>query len=202
MLEIIYLKHKLQSTKHLVSLDAFNIFIATTITEAFSEFIKFKYFQLLVTSISPKLIYFMQSLPYLTLKGIVISFMQLNEVVRYSLLHKCIIHTTLLFNRAFLAVNWSWLSYIHNKLWDGSWIVINSSFQSLVIHNITCTHLTAFMQYITTFSLYLCNQSLTPFIWIHSMHDYKIHKIFLMHIHSCYLALIQEYYAFNIPCMA
>ena len=60
MLEIIYLKHKLQSTKHLVSLDAYNLFIATTITEAFSEFIKFKYFQLLVTSILPKLIYFMQ----------------------------------------------------------------------------------------------------------------------------------------------
>ena len=38
MPEIIYLKHELQSTKHLVS-DAYNLFIATTITEAFSEFI-------------------------------------------------------------------------------------------------------------------------------------------------------------------
>ena len=34
-------EHKLQSTKHLVSLDAYNLYIATTITEAFSEFIKF-----------------------------------------------------------------------------------------------------------------------------------------------------------------
>ena len=32
--------------------------------------------------------------------------------------------------------------------------------------------------------LYLCNQSLTPFICIHSLHNYKIYKIFLMHIHS------------------
>ena len=47
----IYLKHELQSTKHLVSMDAYNLFIATTITEAFSEF---KYFQLLVTSIYTK----------------------------------------------------------------------------------------------------------------------------------------------------
>ena len=64
MLEVIYLKHKLQTAKHLVSLDAYNLVIATTITEAFSEFIKFKYFQLLVTSILSKLIYFMQSLSY------------------------------------------------------------------------------------------------------------------------------------------
>ena len=40
MLQTIYLKPKLQSAKHLVSLDAYNLFIATTITEAFSEFIK------------------------------------------------------------------------------------------------------------------------------------------------------------------
>ena len=45
--------------------------------------------------------------------------------------------------------------------------------------------------------LYLHNQSLTSFICIHPMHNNKIHKIFLMHIHSCYLAMIQEYYAFN-----
>ena len=58
-------EHELLSTKHLVSLDAYNLFIATTITEAFSEFIKkFKYFQLLVTSMSSKLIYVMQSLSY------------------------------------------------------------------------------------------------------------------------------------------
>ena len=38
VLEIIYLKHELQSTKHLVSLDAYNLFIATTVTEAFSEY--------------------------------------------------------------------------------------------------------------------------------------------------------------------
>ena len=86
----------------------------------------------------------------LTLQGIVTAFMHLNEMFRYSLLHKRIIHTTLLFNRAFLASIWSWLSCVHNNLWNGSWIVINSSFQSLVIHNITCTHLNAFMQYITT----------------------------------------------------
>ena len=40
MLKIIYLKHEFQSTKHLVSLDAYNHFIATTITKAFLEFIK------------------------------------------------------------------------------------------------------------------------------------------------------------------
>ena len=40
MLKIVYLKHEFQSTKHLVSLDAYNLFIAITITEAFSEFIK------------------------------------------------------------------------------------------------------------------------------------------------------------------
>ena len=38
MLQIIYLKPEFQSTKHLVSLDAYNLFIATTITEAFSEY--------------------------------------------------------------------------------------------------------------------------------------------------------------------
>ena len=66
----------------------------------------------------------------------------------------------------------------HNSLWNGSWIVINSSFQLLVIHDITCTHLNAFMQHIATLHLHLCNQSLTPFICIHSMHNNKIHKIF------------------------
>jgi len=76
------------------------------------------------------------------------------------------------------------LSCIHNSSWNGSRIVINSSFQPLVIHNITCTHLNAFMQCITHLHLYLCNQSHTPFICIRSMHDYKIHKIFSMHIHS------------------
>ena len=64
MLQTIYLKPELQSAKRLVSLDAYNIFIAATITKAFSEFIKFQYFQLLITSILPKLIYFMQSLSY------------------------------------------------------------------------------------------------------------------------------------------
>ena len=38
MPEIIYLKHELQTTKHLVSLDAYNLFIATTVTEAFLEY--------------------------------------------------------------------------------------------------------------------------------------------------------------------
>ena len=70
--------------------------------------------------------------------------MQLNEAFRYSLLHRRIIHTTLLFHRAFPVTNRSWLSCIHNNLWNGSWIVINSSFQSLVIHKITCIHLNAF----------------------------------------------------------
>ena len=113
------------------------------------------------------------------MQGIVTLF-NLNEMFRYSLLHKHIICTTLLFHRAFLEANWSWLSCIYNNLWNGSWIVINSSFQPLVIHNITCIHLNASQH----LHLYLCNQSLTPFICIHSMHDYKIHKIFLMHIHS------------------
>ena len=96
----------------------------------------------------------MQSLSYEHFQGIVTSFMQLNEMFRYSLLHKRIIGTTLLFHREFLEANWSWLSFfmhllscIHNSLWNGSWIVINSSFQPLVIHNITCTHLNAFMQW-------------------------------------------------------
>ena len=44
MLQTIYLTPELQLAKHLVSLDAYNLFIATTITEAFLEFIKFKYF--------------------------------------------------------------------------------------------------------------------------------------------------------------
>ena len=103
MLEVIYLKHKLQTTKLLVSLDAYNLVIATTITEAFSEFIKFEYFQLLVTSILSKLIYFMQSLSYYICKAQ--SHHSCNEMFRYSLLHRRIIHTTLLVHRAFLAAN-------------------------------------------------------------------------------------------------
>ena len=51
----------------------------------------------------------------------------------------------------------------------------------------------AFMPYITTLHLHLCNQSFTPLIGIHPLHNYKVHKIFPMPIHSCYLA-------FNIPC--
>ena len=42
MLQTIYPKPELQLDKHLVSLDAYNLFIAATITEAFSKFIKFK----------------------------------------------------------------------------------------------------------------------------------------------------------------
>ena len=67
MLQTIYLKPELQSVKHLVILDAYDLFIAATITEAFSEFIKFQHFQLLIASILPKLIYFMQSLSYFRL---------------------------------------------------------------------------------------------------------------------------------------
>ena len=37
MLQIVYLKPELQSAKHLVSLDAYNLFIAATITEVFSH---------------------------------------------------------------------------------------------------------------------------------------------------------------------
>ena len=81
------------------------LFIATTITEAFSEFIKFKYFQLLVTSIYTTTHLLHAIVTMLTLQGIVTSFMQLNEMFRYSLLHRRIIHTTLLFHRAFLAAN-------------------------------------------------------------------------------------------------
>ena len=44
MLQTIYLKLELQSAKHLESLDAYNLFIAATITEAFLEFIKFEHF--------------------------------------------------------------------------------------------------------------------------------------------------------------
>ena len=67
MLQTIYLKPELQSAKHLVSLDAYNFFIAATITEAFLEFIKFKYFQLLAYQYYPKPIYFTQSLSYFKL---------------------------------------------------------------------------------------------------------------------------------------
>ena len=116
-------------------------------------------------------------------------------MVRYSLLHKRIIHATLLFHRAVQATIWSRLSCIHKNLWNVSRIIINSSFQLLVIHAITCIHLNAFMPYITTLHLHLCNQSFTPFIGIHPLHNYKAHKIFPMLIHSCYLA-------FNILCMA
>ena len=107
--QIIYLKPELQSAKHLVSLDAYKLFIAATITEAFSEFTKFEYFQLLITSILAKIIYFMQSSSYFKLQGTVTSFMQLNERFRYSLLHKRIICTTLPFHRAFSVANRSWL---------------------------------------------------------------------------------------------
>ena len=83
--------------------------IATTNTEAFSEFIKFKYFQLLIASISLKLIYFTQY--YHTLNYRVQSHhsCNLNEMFRYSLLHKRIICTPFPFHRAFPATNWSWL---------------------------------------------------------------------------------------------
>ena len=74
-LQTIYLKPELQLAEHLVSLDEYNLFIAATIIEAFSEFIKFKYLQLLITSILPKLIYFMQSLSYFKLQGTIPSFM-------------------------------------------------------------------------------------------------------------------------------
>ena len=75
MIQTIYLKPELQSAKHLVSLDAYNLFIAATITEAFSEFIKFKYFQMLSTSILPKLVYFTPSWSYFNLQGTIPSFM-------------------------------------------------------------------------------------------------------------------------------
>ena len=101
---------------------------------------KIQILQRLVTSIYTKTHLLRAIIIMLTLQGIVISFMQLNEVVRYSLLHKCIIHTTLLFNRAFLAANWSWLSCIHSNLWNGFRIVINSSFQLLASPHITCMH--------------------------------------------------------------
>ena len=64
MLQTIYLNPEFTTAKHLVSLNAYKFFIGGTITEAFSKFIKFKHFQLLITSILPKLIYFMQSLSY------------------------------------------------------------------------------------------------------------------------------------------
>ena len=81
MPQTIYLKPEPQSAKHLVSLDAYNFFIVATITEEFPEFIKFKHFQLSITSILPKLIYFMQSLSYFKLQGSVTSFMQFKWIV-------------------------------------------------------------------------------------------------------------------------
>ena len=76
MLQTIYSKPKLQLAKHLVSLDAYNLFIAVIIIEAFSEFIKkFKYFQLLITSIFPKLVYFMPPFSYFNLNGTIPLFM-------------------------------------------------------------------------------------------------------------------------------
>ena len=58
------------------------------------------------------------------------------------------------------------LSYILNSLWNGSRIVINSSFQPLVIHNITCT-----------ISMHSCNasQHLHPYL---CMHIYNIYSHF------------------------
>ena len=109
-LETIYLKPELQSAKHLVSLDAYNLFIAATITNAFSEFIKFQYFQLLITSILPKLIYFMQSLSYIKLQSIVTSFMQFKWIVWILLTSRAYHCTTLPVHRAFSIANWSWLS--------------------------------------------------------------------------------------------
>ena len=76
------------------------------------------------------------------------------------------------------------LSCIHISYCNGSRIVINSSFQPLVIHNLTCTILMHSCNASQPLHPYLRNQLLTPFLCIHSMHNYKIHKIFLMHTHS------------------
>ena len=182
------------STPHLISPDAYNLFIATTITEAFSKFIKkFKYSELLVTSVFIKAHLLHAIIIILTLQGIVISFMQLNEMFRYSLLHRRIIHTTLLFHRAFLEVKWSWLSCIHNNLWNGSWIVINSSFQSLVIHNITWIHLNAPQHCTYTYAISHSHPSYTYIhcittIFIKSFQCLSIHAI----LHSIYHAWLNH----------
>ena len=165
MPQTIYLKPELQSAKHLVSLDAYNFFHCCNNHWSIFRIIKFKYFQLLITSMLQKLIYFMQSWSYFKLHGTVTSFMKFNEMFRYSLLHKHIICTTLFFHRAFPAANWSWLpssctyypAFI-TTLWNGSIIIINSSFQPLVSHNNTCI-----------ISMHSCNasQHLHPYLCMH-----------------------------------
>ena len=71
--------------------------------------LKFEHFQLLITSILPKLIYFMHSLSYFKFKVQSPHLCNLNEIFIYLLLHKHIICTTLSFHRAFSVANWSWL---------------------------------------------------------------------------------------------
>ena len=110
MLEIIYLKHKLPTSKHLVSLDAYNLFHCYNHYRSIFRIYKVQIFPT-ISHINITKTYLLHAIIIiLTLQGIVTTFMQLNEMFRYSLLHKHIICTTLLFDRAFPTANWSWLS--------------------------------------------------------------------------------------------
>ena len=98
------------------------------------------------------------------------------------------------------------LSCIHNSSWNGSKIIINSSFQPLVIHNDTCTIL-----------MHSCNasQHLHPYL---CMHIYNIYSLFSYASTQCITTIFMKYFnAYplnatshwfrntmhsNIPCMA
>ena len=67
MPQAIYLKPELQSAKHLVSLDAYKFFHCCNTHWSIFRIYKIQTFQLLIISILPKLIYFMQSLSYFKL---------------------------------------------------------------------------------------------------------------------------------------
>jgi len=121
-----------------------NFSIAATITKALFRIIEFKYFQLLAHQ------YYQTHLLHaiiiiLKLQGIVTSFMQLMNGLDTSYLTSISLYC--------LAFPWRTsgsqsimttlfmhlLSCIHNNSWNGSKIVINSSFQPLVIYNNTYT---------------------------------------------------------------
>ena len=59
--KLIYLKHELPSTKHLVSMDAYTVLLLQPSLKHFRIY-KIQILQRLVTSVFSKLIYFMQSL--------------------------------------------------------------------------------------------------------------------------------------------
>ena len=102
----IYLKYELESAKHLVSLDAYNFFHCCNNHWSIFRIIEFKYFQLLAYQYYQTHLLHMNHYPTKVVRS---HHLCQNEMFRYSLLHKCIICTTLPFHRAFPAANLSWL---------------------------------------------------------------------------------------------